>query len=81
MREIETLREMTPEELNTRLHELREELFSLRFRHRSQKLPNPLKLRELRRQIALVKTIAREGEQVTASPETAAGEGGHGERP
>jgi len=80
MREIEKLREMTPEELNTRLHELREELFSLRFRHKTQKLPNPLRLRDLRRQIALVKTIAREGELRARSPQTAAGEGGHGER-
>ena len=81
MREIEKLREMTREELNTRLHELTEELFSLRFRHRSQKLPNPLKLRELRRQIALVKTIAREGELAGRSRQTAAGEDGHGKRP
>jgi large subunit ribosomal protein L29 len=74
MREIEKLREMTREELNTRLHELSEELFSLRFRHKSQKLPNALKLRELRRQIALVKTIIREGELSGRSSETAVGE-------
>jgi large subunit ribosomal protein L29 len=74
MREIEKLREMTREELNTRLHELSEELFSLRFRHKSQKLPNALKLRELRRQIALVKTIIREGELSGRSSETSVGE-------
>lgn len=80
MREIEKLREMTPEELGTRLHELQEELFSLRFRHKTQKLPNALRLRELRRQIALVKTIVREGELGIRSSQTGAGEGRHGER-
>lgn len=70
MRDIEKLREMTVAELNTRLHELREELFSLRFRHKAQKIPNALKLRELRRQIARVKTIVREGELGTRSSQT-----------
>ena len=62
MRDIEKLREMTPEELNTKLHELGEEFFSLRFRNKSPGIPNPLKLRQLRRDIARVKTIMREGE-------------------
>ncbi len=76
MREIEKLREMTVEELGTRLHELKEELFSLRFRHKSQKLANPLKLRELRRQIARLNTIVKEKEPgVRSSSQPTAGEG------
>ena len=55
------LRQMTLDELNTHLHELSEELFSLKFRHRSQgSIPNPLRLRELRREMARVKTIVNE---------------------
>jgi len=80
MRDVEKLREMTVEELNTRLHELKEELFSLRFRHRSQKIPNALKLRELRRQIARVKTLVREGELGVRSSQTTTGETKDGKR-
>jgi large subunit ribosomal protein L29 len=75
MKDIEKLREMTIEELGTRLHELKEELFSLRFRHRSQKLANPLRLRELRRQIARINTIVKEKELGVRSSQPTAGEG------
>ncbi|TET47023.1 50S ribosomal protein L29 [candidate division TA06 bacterium] len=80
MRDIEKLREMTPEELNTKLHELGEEFFSLRFRNKSPGIPNPLKLRQLRREIARVKTIMREGESGIRSSRTGEGEDEGGKR-
>lgn len=80
MRDIEKLREMTTEELNTKLHELGEELFSLRFRSKSPGIPNPLKLRQLRREIARVKTIMRESESGIHSSGTGKGEGEGGKR-
>ncbi len=54
------LNELTVEELKVNLHELEEELFNLRFRRGIQELGNPVKIRELRRDIARVKTAIRE---------------------
>lgn len=56
------LHEMTKEELNTKLVELKEELFNLRFRHASGQLENPVSMRTCKRDIARVKTILRERE-------------------
>ncbi|MDO5737731.1 MAG: 50S ribosomal protein L29 [Eubacteriales bacterium] len=59
---INELREKSPSELNEELRELKEELFKLRFRHATRQLDNPLQLKEVKRQIARVKTILREQE-------------------
>ena len=56
------LRELTVEELNTKLKELSEELFNLRFRHATGQLENPVSLRNCKRDIARVQTILRQKE-------------------
>ncbi len=56
------LRELTIDELNTKLVELKEELFNLRFRHATGQLENPVSLRTCKKDIAKVKTIIRERE-------------------
>ncbi|UCG92549.1 MAG: 50S ribosomal protein L29 [candidate division WOR-3 bacterium] len=56
------LREKSREELIDLLNGLMKELFNLRLRRGAQELPNPLRLRVLRRDIARVKTILREDE-------------------
>ena len=56
------LHELTVEELNTRLKELKEELFNLRFRHAIGQLENPASLNVCKKNIARVKTILRERE-------------------
>ena len=53
------LREMTVDELQARLHELGEELFHLRIRRATSQLPNPMKVRETRRDVARVRTVLR----------------------
>ena len=58
----EKYRELTRSELERILRDLREELFNLRFRVSTQKLDNPLRLREVRRDLARVMTILREDE-------------------
>ncbi len=77
----EKYREMTREELERAARDLREELFNLRFRVSTQKLDNPLKLRELKRDLARVLTILREDElgihKLPGSPRT----GGADEKP
>ena len=56
------LHELTVDELNTKLKELKEELFNLRFRHAIGQLENPAALNACRKNIAKVKTVIRERE-------------------
>ena len=56
------LHELTVDELNTKLKELSEELFNLRFRHAIGQLENPAALKTCKKDIAKVKTILREKE-------------------
>jgi large subunit ribosomal protein L29 len=54
------LRDMTSEELTTKLTDLKSELFNLRFQLATGQLDNPLKIKSVKRDIARVKTILRE---------------------
>ena len=56
----EELRTMSTDELNARLKELKEELFSLRFQHAINQLDNPQRIVEVKRNIARVMTILSE---------------------
>lgn len=56
------IRELTVEELNTKLKDLKEELFNLRFRHAIGQLENPASLNVCKKDIAKVKTVLREKE-------------------
>lgn len=59
---ISNIRELTPGELNEKLNQLKSELFNLRFQHATKQLDNPLRLAEVKKDIAKVKTIIREKE-------------------
>ena len=54
------LREMTNEELSTKLTELKVELFNLRFQLATGQLESPVKVKFVKREIARVKTILNE---------------------
>jgi len=54
------LREMNVEELNAKLKELKDELFTLRFQHAINQLDNPQKMVEVKKNIARVMTILSE---------------------
>lgn len=56
----EELRNMSAEELNAKLKELKEELFNLRFQHAINQLDNPQRIVEVKRNIARVMTILSE---------------------
>ena len=56
------LRELTTEELVKKIEEMKEELFNLRFANATGNLEKPVRLRELRKQVAKMKTIIRERE-------------------
>jgi len=61
------LRTLTRDELEQRLRESKEELFNLRFQHRTGQLSNPLRIREVRKDIARLNTLLREGAGVDAA--------------
>lgn len=54
------LRELTTEELEQKRSDLREDLFRLRMRKAVGQLENPIRLRQLRREIARISTLLRE---------------------
>lgn len=54
------LRDKSIEELNSSEHELREQLFKLRFQKATGQIDNPVKIRSVRRDIAKVQTILAE---------------------
>ncbi|HCS74710.1 MAG TPA: 50S ribosomal protein L29 [Clostridiales bacterium] len=55
-------REMSQDELNQNLAEFKTELFNLRFQLATGQLENPMRIREVKKNIARVKTILRERE-------------------
>jgi len=62
MTKMEELRKLSTEDLNKKIKENKEELFNLRFRQATGNLEKPARLRELRREVAKMKTIIRERE-------------------
>lgn len=56
------VREMTAAELDSRLKELKQELFNLRFQHATNQLDNPMRIVAVKKEIALIKTIQHEQE-------------------
>ena len=56
------LRELTDEELSKRANDFKEELFNLRFQLATGQLDNPMRIREVKKNIARIKTIQRERE-------------------
>lgn len=57
---ISTLRDMTRDELKQRKIDLVDEQFNLQMRRTFKPLDNPLRLRELRRDLARIETIVKE---------------------
>ena len=60
--ELNKIREMNDVELSKKLVDLKEELFHLRFQNAINQLDNPMRLKAVRKEIAVVKTIIRERE-------------------
>ena len=57
------VRELTNQELEAKLADLKKELFNLRLSHATGQLSNPLQLNVVKKDIARVKTVLREREQ------------------
>ncbi len=56
------IRDLSSNELEQKLLELKGELFNLRFQMATGQLENPMKVRDVRKSIARIKTVLRERE-------------------
>ena len=59
---VNQIRDLNPDEQIDKISALKEELFNLRFQHATGQLENPMRIREVKRSIAQIKTIQRERE-------------------
>ena len=57
------MRELSLDEKQRKLNDLKEELFNLRFQHEVGQLENPTKMKQVKHDIARVKTILKEVKQ------------------
>ena len=62
MMKMEKIRELTDAELEKELTKMKNELFNLRFQHVTGQLENPMRMKDVKRDIARIKTVAREKE-------------------
>ncbi|NLL19250.1 MAG: 50S ribosomal protein L29 [Clostridia bacterium] len=56
------VRDLTTKELEKKVDDLKQELFNLRFQMATGQLDNPMRIRDVRRNIARAKTVLRERE-------------------
>ena len=61
-RELQDLRNSSPQELLAKVKDLKEELFNLRFQLATGQLENPMRIKQVKKSIAQIKTIMREAE-------------------
>ena len=59
---VKDVRDMSVNELDQKLVSLKDELFNLRFQHATGQLENPMRIKEVKKTIARIKTIQRERE-------------------
>lgn len=61
-RELKELKSSNPQDLAVKLGDLKAELFNLRFQLATGQLENPMRIKEVKKSIAQIKTILREEE-------------------
>jgi large subunit ribosomal protein L29 len=59
---VKDIRDMSANELDQKLMGLKDELFNLRFQLATGQLENPMRIKEVKKTIARIKTIQRERE-------------------
>ncbi len=62
------IRELSPEEMERKCNDFKEELFNLRFQHEIGQLENPNKVKQTKRDIARIKTVMNEFTKNTNTP-------------
>lgn len=61
-KELQELRQSSPQDLQAKLDDLKAELFNLRFQLATGQLENPMRIKEVKKSIAQIKTILRQEE-------------------
>ena len=61
-KEADKLRDVSEDDLETKLTEAKEELFNLRFQLVTGQLDNPMKIKQVRKHVARILTLMRERE-------------------
>ena len=59
---IKDIRDLSSQELENQILDLKKELFNLRFQHATNQLDNPMRIAEVKKSIARIKTVIRERE-------------------
>ena len=59
---VKDIRDLSAAEMNEKIAGLKEELFNLRFQHATGQLENPMRIGEVKKTIARIKTVQREAE-------------------
>ena len=54
------IRDMTPDEMHSKVSDLKEELFNLRFQHEIGQLENPQRMKQTKKDIARMETVITE---------------------
>ena len=62
---LTTLKDKSVDELRARERDLREQLYKLRFQRATGRVENPMKMRQVRREIAQIETLLNERSRVT----------------
>jgi len=61
-RELQELRNSSPQELSLKVRDLKGELFNLRFQLATGQLENPMRIKQVKKSIAQIKTVMRVAE-------------------
>jgi large subunit ribosomal protein L29 len=64
---LTTLKDKSVDELRARERDLREQLFKLRFQRATGRVENPMKMRQVRREIAQIETLLNERARATSA--------------
>ena len=59
---IQDIRDLSTQELEDKINDLKEELFNLRFQNATNQLDNPVRIASVKKDIARVKTVLKEKE-------------------
>ncbi len=59
---IQEIRDLSTQELEVKIKDLKEELFNLRFQNATNQLDNPVRIASVKKDIARVKTVLKEKE-------------------
>jgi large subunit ribosomal protein L29 len=66
------IRELTDAEAQSKLRDLRQEMFNLRLQQQTARLERPSRIREVRRDMARIETVLRERQLETTTTAAAA---------